>query len=92
MIPSNTFDTPGGCAEEKRLFTELYPMRKDIPQELELTGTVDTVYHAYRHLQTFFIKGEHVWVNHCLYSPGRHNCLSYAGKWFDIWFDICDVE
>jgi matrix metalloproteinase-21 len=63
------------------------------PRAQPLTGHIDAVFYSYHFHQMFFFQGESVYVN-AAYDErlAGSNRLEYRGHWYDIWFDICDVE
>ncbi|XP_041371054.1 matrix metalloproteinase-21-like [Gigantopelta aegis] len=87
--PKEPEDTRG-CCVRKRLVTEEYPA---LEGETPLPANLDAVYYSYKDKAMFFIKGEEYWIN-SLYHPKQkviQNAIEYKGKWYEKWFDICDV-
>jgi hypothetical protein len=65
-----------------------------------LTGHVTTVYYSFHHRAVFMFRGEQVYeLVPAMKTPsgGGGTNSAWAGlrrlrPWYDIWFDICDVE
>lgn len=52
------------------------------------------MYYSYKNKTVYFIRDEHVWQN-VLFHPRQKqisNSIKYVGKWYNMWFDICDVR
>ena len=70
----------------------LDPMDRD-----PLTGHVTTVYYSFHHRAVFMLRGEQVYQLVAA-TPGAGGTNSpWAGlrrlrPWYEMWFDICDVE
>lgn len=84
------------CVHAKRLFTQLFPML-DPTDRNPLTGHVTTVYYSYHHRAVFMFRGEQVYELVAATSNGGGTNSAWAGlgrlrPWYNIWFDICDVE
>ncbi|RUS90963.1 hypothetical protein EGW08_001267 [Elysia chlorotica] len=59
-----------------------------------LPAHLDSVYYSYQHKMQYFIKGDDYWRNKLFDTRQEysHNSVEYMGKWYDNWFDICDVH
>ena len=80
-----------GCCVVKTTLQEEFPAAEG---EQPLPAHLDAVYYSYRHKMQYFFKGEDYWRNK-LYDPRQRrvrNSVEYMGKWYDKWFDICDVH
>lgn len=60
---------------------------------IPLPNNIDAVYYSYVDESMYFIKDEEVWKNVAFHPRQKFikNGVKYIGKWFDKWFDICDV-
>ena len=82
----------GGCCEQKMLFRDKFA-------GADHDGYVDTAYYSHHHRTLFILFGDEVYEGHGfgdlqpVASP-RHNHTSVLrkDKWFNIWYDICDVS
>ncbi|XP_014788131.1 matrix metalloproteinase-21 [Octopus bimaculoides] len=80
-----------GCCERISKITDEFPAAKG---ERPLEGNLDAVYYSYKKQSMYFLKGENVWRNSNFsrrQSP-RKNTIRYEGKWYNHWYDICDVK
>lgn len=79
-----------GCCVRTRKITEEFPSPegdKPLPENL------DAVYYSYKDSAMYFIRDEEVWQNTLFHPRQKHvkNSVKYLGKWYEKWFDICDV-
>jgi len=88
-----------GCCVEKRRFVELFPMLDG--QSSPLTGNVDSVHYSYHSRAVFMLAGESVYElvpatgDAAVAGAGAGRWwlgVVEAGPWYNIWYDICDVE
>ena len=85
----------GGCCEEKMLFRDKFP-------GTGLEGNLDAAFYAHYQDKLFLLKGDDTYeaVGFGQYSNTestplpRHNhtTVQYVDKWFNIWYDICEVS
>ena len=56
-------------------------------------GGIDAVFYSYHHRRMFVFAGDQVYENVAYdeRAPGV-NLLRPLAAWYDVWFDICDVE
>ncbi|XP_069139651.1 matrix metallopeptidase-21-like [Argopecten irradians] len=89
--PKEPEETRGCCIRTVR-FEDEFPT---VEGDEVLTGNVDAVYYSYKNKTVYFIKDEHVWQNY-LFHPRQkkqiRNAIKYVGKWYEMWYDICDVR
>ena len=83
------------CCVSKRKFTDVFPMENERDQD-PLTGKIDSIFYSYPYHTTLILKQETVYEVSSYYSrPGSTNGAGFVRKmapWYNIWFDICDVE
>jgi hypothetical protein len=96
------------CCERKVSFSSLFPTVVDSPSAAEaspsltaktppqpppLTGSISTVFYSYHFRSMFFFHGEAVYEN-VAYEERTPavNRLVYRGPWYNLWYDICDVD
>ena len=87
--PKEPKDSLGCCVRVTNLTDEFPPAVGHRP----LPANIDAVYYSYIDQAMYFIQGEDVWQN-VLFHPRQKsvkNSVKYLGKWWDKWFDICDV-
>lgn len=79
-----------GCCLRKGKIQDEFPAVVD---SKPLPDNIDAVYYSHVDESMFFIKDEDVWQNIAFHPRQKHltNGLKYIGKWYDKWFDICDV-
>lgn len=79
-----------GCCLRKVKLQDEFPAVED---SIPLPSSVDAVYYSYVDESMYFIKGEDVWKNVAFHPRQKFikNGVKYIGKWYDKWFDICDV-
>lgn len=79
-----------GCCERIVNIREEYPSVDDSP----LPDNLDAVYYSYKEKSMYFLKGEDVWKNVRFHRRQRNtvNEIRHEGKWYDHWYDICDVK
>lgn len=79
-----------GCCLRKGKIQEEFPAIED---SQPLPNNIDAVYYSHVDESMFFIKDEDVWQNIAFHPRQKHltNGLKYIGKWYEKWFDICDV-
>lgn len=79
-------------------FTELFPTLDGDDESSPLTGNVDSVHYSYHSRAVFLLAGETVYelvpaTGDATATPGRWWLgVVEAGPWYNIWYDICDVE
>ena len=61
-----------------------------------LPANLDAAYFSYTENTLFFFKGDDYWQN-VAFDPTKHsdapeNSVVYKGKWYDKWYDICDID
>ncbi|KAL4232259.1 Matrix metallopeptidase 21 [Mactra antiquata] len=80
-----------GCCVRTNKIVDEFPSVEDSTEPLPTN--FDAVYYSYVDESMYFIKDEDVWKNVAFHPRQKHikNGVKYIGKWFDIWFDICDV-
>ena len=80
-----------GCCVRKRLISEEFPAAEG---EEPLPSDLDSVYYSYNNQTVYFIKNEDVWQNVRFHPRQKtiRNEIKYVGKWYEQWFDICDVR
>ena len=84
------------CCVARQRFTELFPTLNN--DTSPLVGNVNSVHYSYHSRAVFLFAGEAVYE----LVPGSGNAaaetgrwwlgITRAGPWYDIWYDICDVE
>lgn len=80
-----------GCCVRKTSIQEEFPAASG---QRPLPSHLDAVYYSYKDKMQYFFKGDDYWRNK-LYDPRQrrtNNLVEYMGKWYDKWFDICDVQ
>ncbi|XP_045190503.1 matrix metallopeptidase-21-like [Mercenaria mercenaria] len=79
-----------GCCLRKNKIQDEFPASEG---SQTLPDNIDAVYYSHIDESQFFIKDEDVWQNIAFHPRQKHttNSVKYIGKWFDKWFDICDV-
>jgi len=89
------------CCVAKHRFVELFPTLG--ADQSPLTGNVDSVHYSYHSRAVFLLAGEAVYelvpatgdaaVAGAGAGAGRWWLgVVEAGPWYNIWYDICDVE
>ena len=79
------------CCESKLPFQTLYPSAAS--ETASLTGHIDAVFYSYHYRRMFVFAGEDVYENVAYdESSPAVNRLRRLAAWYDVWFDICDVE
>ena len=88
--PKGPADTQTCCLRKLKIQEEFPAVENSIP----LPDNLDAVYYSYDDDSMYFIKDEDVWKNVAFHKRQKHikNGVLYMGKWFDKWFDICDVN
>jgi len=84
------------CCVARQRFTELFPTLDAAASPL--VGHVDSVHYSYHSRAVFVFAGETVYR----LVPGTGDAAAEtgrwwlgvvrAGPWYNIWYDICDVE
>ncbi|WAR21721.1 MMP21-like protein [Mya arenaria] len=87
--PLEAEDTRGCCVRKRKLQEEFPAVEGSEP----LPDNLDAVYYSHVNESMYFIKGEDVWQNVHFHVRQIHisNGVKYIGKWYEKWFDICDV-
>jgi len=90
------------CCVAKHRFTELFPTLGAESSSSPLTGHVDSVHYSYHSRAVFILAGETVYELVPAAGDaaaggarsGRRWWLGVMkrGPWYNIWYDICDVE
>lgn len=83
-------ETKGCCVRIQKIWEEFPALEGEKPIE----GDLDAVYYSYNDTTVYFFKGEDVWKNE-LFHPRQkqiRNGIKYVGKWYDHWYDICEVR
>ena len=85
----------GACCEEKMLFSDKF-------SGADIDGNLDTAFFAHYQRKLFMVKGDDTYeaVGFNEYTDStttplpRHNntSIQYVDKWFNIWYDICEVS
>ncbi|KAK3595878.1 hypothetical protein CHS0354_014708 [Potamilus streckersoni] len=80
-----------GCCERKRKLQDEFPAEEGSEP---LPDRLDVVFYSYKDQSVFFFKDEDVWQNVPFHPRQKQikNSVKYLGKWYDKWFDICDVS
>jgi len=70
-------------------FQTLYPSSSSS----SLTGNIDSIFYSYHFRRMFVFAGESVYENVAYdeRSPGV-NLLQKLAAWYNVFYDICDVE
>lgn len=96
MLQVYVYDPKGpeetqSCCLRKLKIQEEFPA---VDNSRPLPDNLDAVYYSYDDDSMYFIKDEEVWKNVAFHKRQKHikNGVMYIGKWFDKWFDICDVN
>jgi len=87
---------PKGPTESQVCCLRTLKVQEEFPAidgSIPLPDNLDAVYYSYIDESMYFIKDEEVWKNVGFHIRQKHkkNAIKYIGKWFDLWFDICDV-
>ncbi|XP_046372126.2 matrix metallopeptidase-21-like [Haliotis rufescens] len=87
--PKEPEETRGCCVRKVKIVDE-YPVKEG---EKPLPATVDAVYYSYKDKAMYLFKDEEFWQNTRFHPRIKQtqNTLEYRGKWYEKWFDICDV-
>jgi len=87
------------CCVAKHRFTELFPtLSTESSTSSPLTGHVDSVHYSYHSRAVFMLAGETVYelvpaTGDAAADTGRWWLgVVDVGPWYNIWYDICDVE
>ncbi|GAB1603961.1 matrix metalloproteinase-21-like [Argonauta hians] len=80
-----------GCCERIVNIRDEFPAAEG---QRPLPDNLDAVYYSYKKQSMYFIKGEDVWknINFSRRQNPRKNTIRYEGKWYEHWYDICDVK
>ena len=87
--PKEPKETKGCCVRQRTLREEFPAAEGSKP----LPDNLDSVYYSYKDSAMYFIRDEDVWQNVLFHPRQKHvkNSVKYLGKWYEKWFDICDV-
>ena len=87
--PKEPKETRGCCVRQNKLADEFPAAEGSKP----LPPNLDSVYYSYKDSSVYFIRDEEVWQNVLFHPRQKHvkNSVKYLGKWYEKWFDICDV-